>query len=1239
MPMDEVDASAVEPEFVGVGRRAVVEGLLAVFDDVRRTDTPAWVSIEAPSGWGKTRIAREFYARLAAERQTDPPYWPSSILAGASDVQFRRKRVHPAVTHVPGSLPDYMWWGISCSMRDGVATAVLTQDMGQFRAHADYLEDAWRSRAPRSERIVGGIRAFGAVAADEAAMEAVGTVAEIALGSAIPGLGLVRWLGERSIDAIRDAGARRDRLASDAAISTPADFVDEAVSLVSRLAIPGLPVVVFVEDLHDADETLIDVLTSLVSRPGAVLVLSTGWPGSTDANPAVAAAFARLGDRTIRVSHRSDRLPPPFPPDASLGDLDAAALAAIVRFSYPRVDDDTLRLIVERYPNPLALELFCELPRIRRRSRDGVLSLSPSTIADAPAEIRGLYQDLWLELPERLREALSLAALGAPARIGALGVSSHWNTSLLLEALHDLGWPSVDEIADSLRLDADAYSWVREVSEMLRAFHEPDQIAIASEDDRFIGPEDRVEVRTALAHAVARIAGDRAGDASVEESLHLADLVGTLFAEGFLDDPEVLAAATLPALRVLAGQPRELASTEEVATRVLDVLTTPWSDAAIDILRIRGDARLDLGKPIPASEDLLAVQTALTDRHGPQHRSVLLAREGMIRVLAHIGRTGLALEDSRRLLMDRVDALGTDDDDTQYSRHLVATFLARLGRHHEALDEYRAALVDAVALGLDERRIIDIRIGIADALVAVGDVPAANAQYEDLEEALTRSVGPDDDRVVALRAAHAAGFEQQGRVGEAIEIYREVVARHRRILGDEHPETLRSRDVLAAGLAAGGRAPEAFDEASEVYEIRLRVLGEASLETLDSTATLGVILGRLGESERALGVADAVIEGRSAVHGVDHPSTFAARENRAFALVEAGRVLEAIDEYRALIADEDRLAGGEMASAATRGNLILALTSAGRFDEAVSEARQALRRALEVSGSEHVGTVRLRAILAEALAGGGDAVAALAEYRTVLSERIRMVGPDHELTLMSRRWVADLLVTEERYVEALAEFDEIVASCERGWGADHHETLERRADRAIVLESAGRLSEAVDERSFLVAAWERTRGAGDDSTIAALRLLADALYKAGRPTDAAHTYLRTALAMVDAHGEGLEQTEVLLRNAAIIMVDLGVDAGVDLYRRIRAGRAAAWGVEHAETLDADDDVAIALRDLGRADDSVAEYELFLPVMQRVLGESHESHLSSLRGYARSLRAAGRESDAELVDARVNAGES
>lgn len=120
--------------FVGAERRRLVAALETLFGEVGEAGQPRLVSLEAPLGWGKTRIVQELYGRLAAGQG----YWPPALTpSDERDPLKTRKRVHPGdfLVAAGGELP-WMWWGISCERRQaGVAAQVLADDMTQLFAH------------------------------------------------------------------------------------------------------------------------------------------------------------------------------------------------------------------------------------------------------------------------------------------------------------------------------------------------------------------------------------------------------------------------------------------------------------------------------------------------------------------------------------------------------------------------------------------------------------------------------------------------------------------------------------------------------------------------------------------------------------------------------------------------------------------------------------------------------------------------------------------------------------------------------------------------------------------------------------------------------------------------------------------------------------------------------------------------------------------------------------------------
>ena len=148
--------SSGDVPFVGTERHALVDELVRTFERVCDSAEPQWVSIEAPSGWGKSRIAQEFYSRLAAEFQDDGRFWPQTILGGldALSPEERRKRVYPElIDPEAGSTPAWFWWGFGCDHRYGTPMQALRTDIVQFERVKPALEARWRQSATRLERM------------------------------------------------------------------------------------------------------------------------------------------------------------------------------------------------------------------------------------------------------------------------------------------------------------------------------------------------------------------------------------------------------------------------------------------------------------------------------------------------------------------------------------------------------------------------------------------------------------------------------------------------------------------------------------------------------------------------------------------------------------------------------------------------------------------------------------------------------------------------------------------------------------------------------------------------------------------------------------------------------------------------------------------------------------------------------------------------------------------------------
>src|SRR5664280_383056 len=467
-----------EPPFVGQQRHELVDRLLAEFDDVGQSGSPRWWSLEERSGWGKTRTVQELYRRLAAERQPGTKYWPPSLLPQAPAVSkagplmsLRKKVIPETLLCEREAVPQWFWWGISCTTRSGTAVQALAADLTQFVEHQVGLEKRWRQLASPEPPLGAGRCSEQSEVIETAAGHVLGVAASLT-NLPVPGLGVLALTAQWGAQGRRDhSPTTQGSPVVEAAGRGRSDLVAELAPALERLGAAGLPIVITIEDLHVADESLVELLARLLAAQGApVLVISTAWRGSLDevSRPAHRLIGRVQPDRVFRVLT-----------DEAVPDLAPSERQAIVRASLPEVSEWNANLLAASYINPLALQLASHVGWVRRAGRN----LTADEVAGLPHDVGGLVTQLWNELPENTREVLTVAAFSTPAAIsGSLGFGdTRWDPSLLTALSKTQAWPRARAAEPSAIADetSDASAWVRSVDQWLRRFHDPAQYDVA----------------------------------------------------------------------------------------------------------------------------------------------------------------------------------------------------------------------------------------------------------------------------------------------------------------------------------------------------------------------------------------------------------------------------------------------------------------------------------------------------------------------------------------------------------------------------------------------------------------------------------------------------------------------------------------------------------------------------------------------------------------------------------------
>src|SRR5665647_3514617 len=603
------DLGATEPPFVGEQRHELVERLLAEFDHVSQSGRPRWWSLEEHSGWGKTRIVQELYRRLAAERQPGAKYWPPSllprapVLGNAGPWMSMRRRVYPEqVVPEHEAVPQWFWWGISCATRSGTPVQALADDLTQFVEHQVGLEQRWRQLASPKARL----GAEGSAEPGEVVETAAGEVLGVAAGLAnlpVPGLGVLALNAKWGVQGRRNRGlaAQGGRMV-EASGRGRSDLVDELAPALERLGAAGLPIVITIEDLHLADESLVEFLARLLAAQGAtVLVISTAWRGLLDKDslPAHRLIERVQPDRVCRVLT-----------DEAVPDLAPSERQVIVRATLPEVTAWNANLLAASFTNPLALQLACHVGWVRRAERN----LTADEVAGLPPDVGGLFTQLWNELPENTREVLMVAALSTPAGISdGLGFGdARWDSSLLTAVSETEAWSGASAADQSavLAQTSDASAWVRGVDQWLRRFHDPVQydVAVSQAKVEYADVERRL-----LYDAMARAMSAGVAESPSQE-MHQARLLVALASEGFLPWGQSTLAGAVTLCGWLLADP-DVDSCRYVIRIVESALrsTTTEPAAGGQLLTLRAAHGSALGESGREAEAITAFEQLLTD--------------------------------------------------------------------------------------------------------------------------------------------------------------------------------------------------------------------------------------------------------------------------------------------------------------------------------------------------------------------------------------------------------------------------------------------------------------------------------------------------------------------------------------------------------------------------------------------------------------------------------------------------
>ena len=966
----------IEPELIGEGSHSLIKDLLKTYQLCVNDKRPIWVSLEGHSGCGKSRIVQEFYRSLS-ERQTTR-YWPDNIygVEVIDSVEGLRKTVFPKMDKTDKlTYPDYMWWGVRCGISGCTASETLANDLRQFQHHELPLETAYKYKLSTKKKLSRGIKAVLRDAysggkndirdtlEEEVSKEILGELA-----GDISGYNILRrplaamWKLQKKKEAAQSAYSHGMKI--DNTISK--EPIDAAIKAIVNLSTGGMiPVVMYIEDLHNASESLIQVIHGIMGRSDlAVLVVTTTWPGEIDTNTLIA-PLKTLKQTSIRgqkyvhrvrtnTSDSADSL------DNQLFSGEFTGLTIddkrkIIEQYYPEVSAIRANAILERIDQPLLLVLV--LNGLVQDNVESLDELSTDDISDLPASVHDHYDQSWARLPQAIRNSLLYGLLSVPhvANEGYQYEKLEWSLSLLRSALASVGIEI--ETVDSYASEPRVFHWVRNQDEQLSEYRDWVQFEQVLRHERKIRRKRPAILKAIAEQACEAYTESRVGFGNNEYLLQLIIALAEIYPP-LIIDCDLLRDVYRKRMETLSEFPRELKETIRLANKVLK-----YSGNLIDTEALCIRAKIadwtaesgDIATAIQMYKKLIIDQERVSGKDGPE---TLDTRNDIAYWTGKSGDPKKALKLSEELLPDRNRVLGSNHVGTLTTRSNIAYFTGETGDSVTALSLFEVLLIDYERmLNIDHPETLRIRNNIAY-WTSCNDVDGALQLYKYLLVDRERISGSDHPATLTVHNNIASCYGNRGDSARAYSLFKDMLPDHVRVLGVDHPDTLIVRDNIAYWCAKSGDVMTALTLLRDLLDDRTRVLGVDHIDTLSTRTGVASLIKKNGDIIEATRLAKELLHDQERVLGVAHPNAFNTRNNIANWIGESGNFGTALELFKELLRDRKHVQGlDHPETLTTRNNIAYWCAESGDIESSLGLYKDLLRDRERVLGQEHPDTI------------------------------------------------------------------------------------------------------------------------------------------------------------------------------------------------------------------------------------------------------------------------------------------
>nr|WSW69345.1 tetratricopeptide repeat protein [Streptomyces sp. NBC_00995] len=537
----------------------------------------------------------------------------------------------------------------------------------------------------------------------------------------------------------------------------------------------------------------------------------------------------------------------------------------------------------------------------------------------------------------------------------------------------------------------------------------------------------------------------------------------------------------------------------DVIREVLEGLLTDTSLITRNTRGYLAFALSGLGETAEAVEHMRAIIGMSAEIHGAEHEYTLNARRYLHEMLYDDGWYAEAEEEGRSLL-ETFDRLGAEADQADYlllKKH-QAYALQRLGRYREAEVLLRSVLAqeeepeNGVALGVR----LHSRSWYASVLTSQDRYEEAEGALRTGVVALERFGERGGQGAVQVLDGLAALLADCDRYEEAEPLRRATIEASERHYGPDALTSYRARRALINLLRKLDRSEEARELVEVLEPSVVARLGESHRETLLIREARALVYASLKQYDEALLLYRGVLAQVAALGDEVLRTSFAFRRNFGFVLSEAGRLQEAEEVLRSLLADGvEELGPDDPSVGSTMYHLVPVLKALEKEDEALALCRELLAIEERTLPEWSLSMAKTRLRMGMLLAHLGRHEEAAGQLGLVREARVRAMGPDALPALSVGHRYGVALTAAGRHQEAVDILTSVVEGRRTRRGEAHPDTLRSRQRLGDALAAQGLTHRARSE-------WTAVRDAasvelGEDHEI--VRTATESLSALGAP--------------------------------------------------------------------------------------------------------------------------------------------